>query len=83
MDEEFRFVQAELKTTILDLLKMHIKAKMPYKNTLEINDAINKRVHGEITVEECEDLVRYLYNKTDADQILSRIEPFFGEKQKK
>lgn len=33
VDEEFRFVQAELKTTIHDLLKMHIKAKMPYKNT--------------------------------------------------
>ncbi len=32
VDEEFRFVQAELKTTILDLLKMHVKAKMPYKS---------------------------------------------------
>lgn len=32
VDEEFRFVQTELKTTVTDLLKMHIKTKMPYKS---------------------------------------------------
>jgi hypothetical protein len=32
VDEEFRFVQTELKSTINDLLKMHIKTKMPYKS---------------------------------------------------
>lgn len=56
---------------------------MPYKNITQINDAINKRIHGDISHEECEDLIRYLYNKVDADLILNKLEPFFQEKQKK
>lgn len=37
VDEEFRFVQSQLKTTVTDLLKMHIKTKMPYKSATEVN----------------------------------------------
>lgn len=76
-------MQTELKTTINDLLKMHIKTKMPYKSALEINDALSKKINGEISYEECEDIVRYLYNKADANEILSKLEPAFIERQKK
>ena len=76
-------MQGELKGTILDLLKMHVKAKMPYKNITEINDVMNKKVHGDISYEECEDLIRYLYNKADSDQIMLRLEGYFVEKVSK
>jgi hypothetical protein len=46
---------------------MHIKTKMPYKSASEINDMMGKKINGEISYEECEDLVRYLYNKSDAN----------------
>ena len=82
VDEEFRFVQAELKATINDLLKMHIKTKMPFKSASEINEALNKKVAGQLTYQECQDLVKYLYNKEDADTILLTLEPLFSEPQR-
>ncbi len=51
VDEEFRFVQTELKSTINELLKMHIKTKMPYKSAAEINDMMSKKINGEISYE--------------------------------
>lgn len=83
MDEEFRFVQAELKTTIHDLLKMHIQSKMRNKSVHEINEALKKRLTQEISYEECEDLVRYLYNNEDANLILRKLETAFIDHQKK
>jgi hypothetical protein len=67
VDEEFRFVQTELKSTINDLLKMQVKSKMPYKSAAEVNDILHRKINGDIAYEECEDLVRYLYNKFDAN----------------
>lgn len=52
---------------------MHIKTKMPYKSAAEINDVMSKKINGEMTYEECEDLVRYLYNKIDANEILAKL----------
>ena len=37
IDEEFRNVQSELKATIYNLLKMHIKSQHPFKSATEIN----------------------------------------------
>lgn len=51
MDEEFRFVQTELKTTVNDLLKMHIKTKMPYKSATEINEILSEKINHEIVWE--------------------------------
>ena len=48
VDEEFRFVQTELKTTVTDLLKMHIKTKMPYKSATEINETLSDKMNNEI-----------------------------------
>ncbi len=49
-----------------DLLKMHIKTKMPYKSATEINDTLNEKMNNEIAWEEAEDIVKYLYNKEDS-----------------
>lgn len=62
---------------------MHIKTKMPYKSAAEINDVMSKKINGEMTYEECEDLVRYLYNKIDANEILAKLQQVFIERQKK
>lgn len=83
VDEEFRFVQTELKSTINDLLKMHIKTKMPYKSAAEVNDILSRKLNGDIAYEEVEDLVRYLYNKPDANEILTKLESAFLERQRK
>ncbi len=46
---------------------MQIKSKMPYKSASEVNDILSRKTNGDIAYEECEDLVRYLYNKNDAN----------------
>ncbi len=46
---------------------MQVKSKMPYKSAAEVNDILHRKINGDIAYEECEDLVRYLYNKLDAN----------------
>ena len=74
VDEEFRNVQSELKATVHNLLKMHIKSQYPFKSANEISELYNEKLTHEISFEECEDIVRYLYNKADAEKILQTIE---------
>ena len=45
---------------------MHIKSQHPYKSTIEINEIYNEKINNEIFIEECEDIVKYLYNTYDA-----------------
>lgn len=82
IDEEFRFVQTELKTTVTDLLKMHIKTKMPYKSATEINDLLSEKMNNEIAWEEAEDIVKYLYNKDDSEAILKKLDILFKINEK-
>lgn len=43
VDEEFRFVQKQLKHTVLELLRVHLKAKYPLKRDVEINALLQQR----------------------------------------
>ena len=52
---------------------MHIKTKMPYKSANEINDVLNHKIHDQITWEEGEDIVKYLYNNEDAESIVQKL----------
>ena len=74
VDDEFRNVQGELKSTINSLLKMHIKNQNSYKSAGEVDVIFKEKVHSDITSEEVEDIVKYLYNKNDSDRILQKIE---------
>jgi hypothetical protein len=51
IDEEFRNVQVELKATLHNLLKMHLKSQHPYKSASEVNDLYNEKLNGEISNE--------------------------------
>eukprot|EP01017_Pseudomicrothorax_dubius_P047767 TRINITY_DN8610_c0_g4_i5.p1 TRINITY_DN8610_c0_g4~~TRINITY_DN8610_c0_g4_i5.p1 ORF type:complete len:578 (+),score=137.76 TRINITY_DN8610_c0_g4_i5:59-1792(+) len=77
-DEEFRFVQAQVKNTITELLKMHLKGKYPLKHATEIKDMLNSKISSSILEEEAIDIVRYMYNKDDAAYIIERLQPNLG-----
>ena len=72
-DEEFRFVQSQVKTTINELLKMLIKSKYPYKNKQEINDLLNTKCDGYLSEDEVHEIIKYMYSKDDSNIILSNI----------
>ena len=72
-DEEFRFVQAQVKTTISELLKMLVKSKYPYKNKQEVADLLQAKVEGYLSEDEVHEIVKYMYSKEDASVILDSV----------
>jgi hypothetical protein len=73
VDEEFRFVQRQLKETVHELLRVYVKGKKPLKSDEEINQMVRKKVSGVILEEEWVDIVKYMYNNEDAVTIIMRI----------
>ena len=72
-DEEFRFVQNQVKETVNELLKIQIKNKYPLKAANEINKILEDRVNGFILEDEWTEVVKYMYNEADSQSILSNI----------
>ena len=66
VDEEFRFVQRQLKSTVLELLRVYLKGKQPLKSDAAIAEILQKRTQGLIHEEEWSDIVRYMYAHEDA-----------------
>lgn len=73
VDEEFRFVQRQLKETVHELLRVYVKGKKPLKSDEEIHQMVRKKVNGNILEEEWVDIVKYMYNNEDAVTIIMRI----------
>eukprot|EP00935_MAST-01C_sp_MAST-1C-sp1_P000777 g777.t1 len=70
VDEEFRFVQQQLKQTVKELLRVYLKGKHPMKRDSDIGDMLERRVQqtggAEVQEEEWTDIVKYMYNHQDA-----------------
>lgn len=73
IDEEFRFVQRQLKETVHELLRVYLKGKHPLKGDDDINAMLRKRVNGTVTEDEWIDIVKYMYNTEDSVSIIMRI----------
>ena len=82
-DEEFRLVQNQVKNTIVELLKMHLRGKFPFKHNSEIKEIIDSKVSGFIFSEEAQDIIKYMYNKEDAEVILEKLREFFVANREK
>jgi hypothetical protein len=50
IDEEFRFVQKQLKDTVYELLKVQIKGKFPIKSENEIMNLVNQKYNSTLIV---------------------------------
>jgi hypothetical protein len=73
-DEEFRFVQVQVKDTIAELLKMFLKSKFPLKTSVDMEAMLQEKLNGLISAEEWTDVVKYMYNQTDADILLCLLQ---------
>jgi cell division septum initiation protein DivIVA len=65
IDEEFRFVQKQLKETVVELLRVYLKGKMPMKTDASINRVLESRLKGNVEEEEWVDIIKYMYNHED------------------
>ncbi|CAG9317864.1 unnamed protein product [Blepharisma stoltei] len=72
-DEEFRFVQNQVKETVSELLKMHLRGKFPLKSNGDVQEMLNERLQSYVSEDEWTDIVKYMYNETDADLLLSLV----------
>lgn len=73
VDEEFRFVQRQLKETVADLLRVYLRGKFPAKTDEEINQLLRKRTNGFVNEEEWVDIVKYMYNADDAMNVIVKV----------
>lgn len=70
VDEEFRFVQRQLKETVRELLRVFLQGTHPMKTDGEINEMQKERIQNCLSEEEYTDIVTYMYDADDADAIL-------------
>eukprot|EP00760_Papus_ankaliazontas_P014641 PhM_4_TR16122/c8_g1_i1/m.101359 len=73
IDEEFRFVQRQLKETVHELLRVYLKGKHPLKGDEDILTMLRKRLSGSVLEDEWIDIVKYMYNAEDSVTIIMRI----------
>ena len=76
-DEEFRFVQSQVKNTITELLKMYLKGKFSHKHNTEIREMVEKKSNSTILEEEAYDIIKYMYNEEDAKLLQNKIKDFY------
>jgi len=76
-DEEFRFVQGQVKITISELLRMYLRSRYPLKNNAEIKDMLNSKMNDSIQEEECIDIINYMYNQEDAEILLAKLKKYY------
>jgi hypothetical protein len=73
-DEEFRNIQKQVKSTIQDLFMIAMKARLPTKKNSEIQKMLDEKFRGNISQEECVEILRYIYKDEDFNDIKGRVD---------
>ncbi|KAG2393869.1 hypothetical protein C9374_003633 [Naegleria lovaniensis] len=82
IDEEFRYVQKQLKDTTAELLKVFLRGKYSKKVDHEIHQIIQNRLNGDLNEDEWVDIIKYMYNKEDSLTVIIRVNDAILEHQK-
>lgn len=72
-DEEFRFVQVQVKKTVTELLRINLRNKFPLKPAGDINEMVNERTGKYLAEDEWNEIVRFMYNESDAEYIVDQL----------
>jgi len=56
---------------------MYLRSKHPLKTNTEIKEMLNNKINGNITEEECNDIINYMYNQEDAEVLLEKLRKFY------
>ena len=75
-DEEFRFVLIQVKKTAAELLRMNLKNKFPLKSSADIGEMVIEKCGGFLNEDEWNEIVRFMYNDTDAEFIIQQLYNF-------
>lgn len=72
-DEEFRFVQNQVRETVMELLRLQVRNKFPLKPANEIQKIVEDKIQGCLNEDEWSEIVKYMYNESDAQVLLNLV----------
>lgn len=56
---------------------MYLRSKHPLKTNTELKEMMHNKTTGNITEEECNDIINYMYNQEDAEFLLDKLKKFY------
>ena len=65
---------SQVKHTVMELLRVYLRGKMPLKSDGQIGEVLKKRMAGHVLPDEWADIVRYMYLESDAQMLIRRIQ---------
>lgn len=71
--ESFPSVQDQLRQTVQQLLRSQLEDRHPHRPQAEIEALWRARSRCGVPLPECEEVVRYMYNDVDSDEIVLRL----------
>jgi len=75
-DEDFYWVQHNVKSTIKDLILTYYKVKTPLKQLNEVERMVANTSNGTITRGECYDLIKHIYESNDQKIVKAELDMF-------
>lgn len=57
---------------------MYLRGKYPFKHNAEIKEILDSKINGFIYEEECTDIIKYMYNQSDAENLLARFKNYYN-----
>jgi Ca2+-binding EF-hand superfamily protein len=73
IEEEFRFIQVQLKKTVNELLKVNLRNKFPLKSNSDILEMMTEKTNGFLNEDEWVEIIRFMYNEQDSNEIIEEI----------
>jgi hypothetical protein len=80
-DEEFRFIQAHVKSTLMDMVKAMMKDKYPLKSEGEITKMLEKVKENNIEDWMWQKILEKMYEERDAQELQDRIRKVIDDRQ--
>ena len=81
VEEEFRFVQKQVKSSIAELLRLRIKTDFPYIQEKAAKELLTEKMNGELDREEWMYVVAYMYNETDRAHLETMLQALLRTKE--
>jgi len=75
VDEEFRYVQLTIKSSVQQLLKQALREKYPTKASAEVNRILTMITNGKILMEQAiwQKIIRHMYEAEDVEILSSNL----------
>lgn len=73
IDEDNKYLLVDIKSTITELLNYYLKNRYPLKSVGEIKRMVANKQMGEVTEDEWNNVINYLYEKDDIKQLKEKL----------